>query len=157
MERYTDKNGKEWVINLSFLEIERVKEEAGIDLLEMYGSENLLSEIYTDQYKMLSLLTALVEKQIDDKDVFLSGLDMGVLRNAMEALQQEFINFHPEEDREVLQIVLEKTKAEQQSVREELKKKIGPLVEQQLKKLGSSAVNSLESLVSSSGDTPSGS
>lgn len=92
MTKFTDCNGKEWQLHLTFGHVEPLRKEAGLDLSKP-GDERMMQVLYTDPVSLANALWVLVQKQAANKEEFFDILDTETMDRASDALLEELSTF----------------------------------------------------------------
>ncbi len=96
-----DKNGKEWPVDFDLGTLDQIKEDLGIDLLNLPLHPEQYQEIFNDTRTCCDLIYAMVETDLERRD-FLKLITKPVLEKIRTELQIELINFSPEGQRSEL-------------------------------------------------------
>jgi len=93
MRKFTDAEGREWVLRLSVANLIKVTEELGVSLQDLVGMKIQLSQL-------LKCLPILCAKQIKEcgisEEDFLESIELPHLRQAFESLMDEVKESFPE-------------------------------------------------------------
>jgi hypothetical protein len=161
---WKDALGREWTCIITVAQIRLSKELAGVDLLNVFDGELLMS-LAEDPVKLSATLWAINKTQADSKQVTQQSFEEGLVGDAIEAagtaLIDGLINFFPSSRRDVLRRAWDKTQMARSDVMtmaghkldsEEMSGAIARLLEnasqevdQQLNALGRSSTNLPES------------
>lgn len=97
MRKFTDLKGREWSITLTVSTIRRIKELAGVDLLDLASNPYL--RMYENPVLLAEVLFAACKPDADLRNVapedFGDGLAGQPLEDATEALMREYADFFP--------------------------------------------------------------
>ncbi len=117
MKTFRDNAGRTWSVCLNISAIKRVRDLAGVDLLEAVGGR-LLEKLTTDPVLLCDVLYAVCRDEAENKSVsdedFGCALAGDAVEHATTALLEELVDFFPQARRQVLGKALEKMKALQE-------------------------------------------
>jgi hypothetical protein len=138
MKKWTDREGRDWTIDVNVGTVRKVKADTEIDLLKI--SDASLSEQLSDPMTLCDVLWSLVEHQAAEKDVtpesFGSSLAGDCLESALDSLMQEIIDFFPSRRRQILQKLMDKARAaENQMIETAMEKADSKEMEAEIKKI----------------------
>jgi hypothetical protein len=155
MHRFTDNEGRTWVINVTVDAIKRVRTLCNLDLLEAIDGK-LIERLVTDPITLCDCLYALCKPQADEQKItdeaFGRAMAGDCLEQATEALLEDLVDFFPKRRREILRSALGKLKqveakamdlAEARLMGPELDREIADLLD----RLGNSSGTALASSV----------
>lgn len=110
MHKFTDQQGREWKIALTYGLLQRVKEELGIDLLDIRQSANA-QRLQFDLPGFVNLLYFACDAkgQGIDEQSFWDGFGGDVFDEAYAAFQEEYTDFFPKSQRSLMKAALGKT------------------------------------------------
>jgi len=110
--RYTDRNGHEWTIDVTISSIKRVKQGTGVDLVDIVKGD--LASKLNDPMILCDVLWTLVEPQARlagiEPEQFGDGLAGDSLDAAIESLLEGIVNFFPKSRRDLLNKMLGKAR-----------------------------------------------
>jgi uncharacterized protein (DUF1778 family) len=112
MRSFKDRSGKDWPIGLTVGAVKRVKDETGVDLLDLTHHERaqpLIEKINGDPFILCEVIFSAVQPTIT-KEVFAEGLDGDAIEAAAEALWGAITDFTQSHRRPLMAKVLEKVK-----------------------------------------------
>ena len=111
MRKFTDSTGRDWELSVNVMTATRVKDQTGVDLLDLEALSGTLGNVYT----LVNVLWILVSKQAEklgvDDESFGASLAGDAIEAATDSLMEEIINFFPLQRRKVLTMALEKSKS----------------------------------------------
>lgn len=119
MKKFTDKNKKDWYVDLTVGSAKRVKADCGIDLLniidfETKAKKSPLEELAENPMLVVDVLFSMCRKQAEERNIddtaFAELFDGDVIQEAVDALLEEIINFSHPARRKVLLKIHEKNK-----------------------------------------------
>jgi hypothetical protein len=167
MAKFKTLDGKEWVIEVTYLTVKRVRDLCGVNLLDICNlDKESLSGWVADDLKVLEVVCAVVRPQLAAVDMsdedFFAACDGGVLKEAVERLVDQVSDFFQEPRRGLVKKVIRKLRETEKKMEFEAAKAIDAALSQcdfeaALKTHGSSGSTSPESSASSPGDLPSAS
>lgn len=101
MKIIKDAKGREWCLDLNLTAIERIRAEAGVDLLNIESFENI------DGVKLAKALAAACYEDLVKAGIklpeFINGFEGDTLEAAGDALMEELLRFFPSRRRQILQ------------------------------------------------------
>jgi hypothetical protein len=155
VQKFTDKNGKEWTIEISIGSVRRVKAMLGIDLLDISGG-NVLESIASDPMRLCDVVYCLCKPEADaagvDDYTFGEGLGGDAIESAANALIEDLISFFPSRQRAILRKALAIARSQQEQLIELAETKVSELSD--LAKIGGSSSSDLPSSPASLPETP---
>lgn len=95
MHKFTDKLGREWSVEITVAEVERLSDEEGIDI----GKQSDVEKIFASTKSFLKTLWMLIGDQVRERN--LTDLDVKksfgpqALSDAVEAVRNEIVFFSP--------------------------------------------------------------
>jgi hypothetical protein len=122
MTTFTDTQGRKWDVRLDVAAVRRVRDQAGVDLLNL-SDESTLHRLVYDPMGLAAVLWALLEPAAQAAGVteeqFAAGLGGDALTAATDALLESVVGFFRPAQRRVLQAAISKMGAfeEQQAAR----------------------------------------
>jgi hypothetical protein len=163
MSKFKTIDGKEWVIDVTYLTVKRVRDLCSVNLLDICNlDKESLSGWVADDLKVLEVVCAVVRPQLavldmSDEDFF-SVCDQGVLKEAVERLVDQVSDFFQEPRRGLVKKVIWKLRETEKKMEAQAEKTIDAALSQfdfeaALKTHGSSGSTSPASLASSPGDS----
>lgn len=112
MAKFTDADARTWTLEVSTVEIKRVRAELGVDLLDV-GSKELWSRLTRDDELLVDILHVCCREQCEARDVdavsFARGLRGETLDEAAEAFLEEYVAFFRRHRRAVLTAAMQRT------------------------------------------------
>lgn len=110
MRKFTDDQGREWKIALSYGVLQKIKEELGIDLLDIRNSA-AAQRLQFDLPAFLNLLYFACDAKAQgvDEQSFWDGFRGDVFDAAYSAFQDEYTDFFPKAQRSLMKTALGKT------------------------------------------------
>lgn len=165
MAKFKTLDGKEWVIDVTYLTVKRVRDLCGVNLLDICNlDKESLSGWVADDLQVLEVVCAVVRPQLaaidmSDEDFF-AACDGGVLKEAVERLVDQVSNFFQEPRKGLVKKVIAKLREAEKKMQSQAEKAIEAALSQcdfeaALAMHGSSGSTSQESQASSLGDSPS--
>lgn len=110
--RFTDKTGREWIIDLDVGTCREVLKLTGIDLANFHDGKSLQA-LWSNDEKLVDVLWVLVKDQAGKLDVdevaFAKRLNGDVLASGLEAIQQAILGFTRPDRRELVRQIMDKT------------------------------------------------
>jgi len=165
MAKFKTLDGKEWVIDVTYLTVKRVRDLCGVNVLDICNlDKESLSGWVADDLKVLEVVCAVVRPQLAAIDMaddeFFAACDGQVLKDAVERLMDEVSDFFQEPRKGLVKKVIKKLRETSRSMEVQAEKAIDLALsqcdfEEALKTHGSSDSTSPESSASSPGDSPS--
>jgi hypothetical protein len=117
MRQFKDENGRPWTINVNIGTVKRVRQMAGVDLLDLRDG-NLFTELASDPVKLGDVLWVLVLDEAGAAGItdiqFAAALAGDALDSATQALLDEIVDFFPKPQRDLLRKALTKGKEMQE-------------------------------------------
>lgn len=115
MPRFTDNQGREWMVDINVTSIKRVRALTGVDLLDI-KSEQTLQPLLGDPIALVDLVWAVCKNQAQELGVsdegFGEALAGDAIAAATNALIEGLVGFSPSpRERENLAAVLQRTRA----------------------------------------------
>lgn len=97
MHKFTDAKGREWRLSLTYGAFQQIKEDLGLDFLDVKQGGVAISKLGFDVTQFVNMLFVLCEEQakeaaIDDAG-FGRGLDGESLKGALDAFLAEYLDF----------------------------------------------------------------
>lgn len=127
MHTWTDSAGQDWVIAVNIATARRVKELAGVDLLDVFDG-SMLARLAVDPATLVEVLYGLCSKKADERDLsyeqFAERAIGDALETAIPAIVQAITDFFPSGRREVLRRLWERVRTADQAAVNLLAKKI---------------------------------
>lgn len=112
MKHFKDGTGREWNVTLNVSVVKRIRDLAGVDLLD---TENCVAQIADNPIALADTLYAACKPQADERKVsdeqFGELLAGDVIADASNALLEELADFFPTGRRQILQRALGKMRA----------------------------------------------
>ena len=165
MAKFKTLDGKEWVIDVTYLTVKRVRDLCSVNVLDICNlDKESLSGWVADDLKVLEVVCAVVRPQLAALDMsdeeFFASCDGGVLKEAVERLVDQVSDFFQEPRRGLVKKVILKLRETEKKMEAQAEKAIDAALSQcdfeaALKTHGSSGSTSPASSVSSPGDSPS--
>ena len=166
MAKFKTLDGKEWVIEVTYLTVKRVRDLCGVNVLDICNlDKESLSGWVADDLKVLDVICAVVRPQLAAIDMadedFFASCDGGVLKEAVERLVDQVSDFFQEPRRGLVKKVIAKLRATEKQMEQKAAMAIEQALsqcdfEEALKTHGNSAFTSPGSSESSPGDSHSG-
>jgi hypothetical protein len=158
-------DGKQWLIDVTYLTVKRVRDLCGVNLLDICNlDKESLSGWVADDLKVLEVVCAVVRPQLaaidmSDEDFF-SACDGTTLKEAVERLVDQVSDFFQEPRKGLVKKVIKKLRETERKMEAQAEKAIDAALSQfdfeaALATSGSSGSTSQESPASSPGDSPS--
>lgn len=151
MTKFNDKKNKTWSLELTVGSARRVKDETGVNLLNMISFESdgkasiaELEKLIKDPFALVNVLFALCATQAKEADIsgedFAELFDADAIEAAANALIEEIINFSPAAKRKALTKIYQTTQRIAAREEAELEKMLNDenldaKVEKEMKKL----------------------
>ena len=165
MSKFKTIDGKEWVIDVTYLTVKRVRDLCSVNLLDICNlDKESLSGWVADDLKVLEVICAVVRPQLaaidmSDEDFF-AACDGGVLKEAVERLVDQVSDFFQEPRKGLVKKVIQKLRETERKMEAQAEKAIDAALSQfdfeaALATHGSSGFTSQASPASSLGDSPS--
>lgn len=104
MQKFKDGKDREWTISLTYGMMQRVKEDLGIDLLDLKEFTSL--QLGIAQFANLLYFVCGVKAQDVSEADFWDGFAGDVFDEAFTAFQEEYIAFFPKSQREAMRAAL---------------------------------------------------
>ena len=149
MHRFTDNEGRTWVVNVNVDAIKRVRSLCNIDLLEAVDGK-IIDKLIADPITLCDCLYVVCKPQADELKVtdedFGRAMAGDCLEQATQALLEDLVDFFPSRRRQILKQALGKMKtvetraldlAEARLMGPELDKEINAILERVGKSSGS--------------------
>jgi len=165
MATFTTLDGKQWLIEMNYLTVKRVRDLCGVNVLDICNlDQQTLSGWVADDLKVLEVICAVVRPQLAALDMadeeFFSACDGGVLKEAVERLVDQVADFFQEPRKGLVKKVLAKLRETERKMETAAAKAIDEALassnfEAALKTHGSSGFTSPASSASSPGASPS--
>jgi hypothetical protein len=116
MATFKDRLDRTWTIDLTVLEVKKVKNEFKLDLCEWSSRENKVFErLANDPVLLVDVLSCLLEDQIKHLGLtekqFAQGMAGIGIVNATNALVEAIVNFSPPQEGQVMQAMWKKVQA----------------------------------------------
>jgi len=166
MAKFQTLDGKEWVVDITYLTVKRVRDLCGVNVLDICNlDKESLSGWVADDLKVLEVVCAVVRPQLAAvnmaDDEFLAACDGQVLKDAVERLIDEVSDFFQEPRKGLVRKVIAKLRETERKMEAQAEKAIDEALSQcdfeaALETHGSSGSTLPESSGSSLGDSPSG-
>jgi hypothetical protein len=167
MAKFKTLDGKEWVIEVTYLTVKRVRDLCGVNVLDICNlDKESLSGWVADDLKVLEVVCAVVRPQLAAIDMaddeFFAVCDGQVLKEAVERLVDQVSDFFQEPRKGLVKKVIAKLRETEKKMEAQAAKAIDAALgqcdfEAALKTHGSSGSTSPASSESSPGDSPSAS
>jgi len=113
MQKFVDRAGRIWIVDLDNTTLRRVKTLTGVQLLEAIDGD-LITRLSTDPLLLGDVLFAICKPQADQQNItdesFGEGLAGNSIDDATNALLEALINYFPESRRRLLRKAAEKQK-----------------------------------------------
>jgi len=113
MSSFNDKDGQEWLIEITVGTVREVKKLTKLDLMELASERsNTLAMLYEDAETLVNVLYVICKSQAEERGI--SDEDFGCMfsgaavQEATEALIEGLIDFFPPRRREVLRKAIDK-------------------------------------------------
>jgi hypothetical protein len=165
MAKFKTLDGKEWVIEVTYLTVKRVRDLCGVNLLDICNlDKESLSGWVADDLRVLEVICAVVRPQLAALDMsdedFFAACDGSVLKEAVERLVDQVSDFFQEPRKGLVKKVIRKLRETERKMEAQAEKAIDAALSQcdfeaALRTHGSSGSTSPESSASSPGDSPS--
>jgi hypothetical protein len=165
MAKFKTLDGKEWVIDVTYLTVKRVRDLCSVNLLDICNlDKESLSGWVADDLRVLEVICAVVRPQLAALDMsdedFFASCDGGVLKEAVERLVDQVSDFFQEPRKGLVKKVIAKLRETERKMEAQAAKAIDAALiqcdfEAALKTHGSSGSTSPASSESSPGDSPS--
>ncbi|TWT40510.1 hypothetical protein RAS1_42220 [Phycisphaerae bacterium RAS1] len=134
MKKFSDALQREWAIDLTVLDLERVQKAAEFDLMSVAVGDGAAELQHPVQ--LLAVLWALLESQCRQRDVTFESLCHGfygdALHDALLALRAELNRFLPASQRALAEAILEKSAATSAAITRAGMEKLAAIDPQQL-------------------------
>jgi hypothetical protein len=164
MAKFKTIDGKEWVIDVTYLTVKRVRDLCGVNLLDICNlDKESLSGWVADDLRVLEVVCAVVRPQLaaidmSDEDFF-ALCDGTTLKEAVERLVDQVSDFFQEPRKGLVKKVIRKLRETEKAMEAQAERAIEAALSQfdfeaALATHGSSGSTSQESLASSPGDSP---
>ena len=165
MAKFKTLDGKEWVIEVTYLTVKRVRDLCGVNVLDICNlDKESLSGWVADDLKVLEVVCAVVRPQLASLDIsdedFFATCDGGTLKEAVERLVDQVSDFFQEPRKGLVKKVIRKLRETERKMEAQAEKAIDAALSQcdfeaALRTHGSSGSTSPASSASSPGDSPS--
>jgi hypothetical protein len=165
MAKFKTLDGKEWVVDVTYLTVKRVRDLCAVNVLDICNlDKETLSGWVADDLKVLEVVCAVVRPQLAAVDMsdedFFAACDGSVLKEAVERLVDQVSDFFQEPRKGLVKKVIKKLRETERKMEAQAEKAIEHALSQcdfeaALATHGSSGSTSLESSESSLGDSPS--
>ncbi len=113
MQKFVDRAGRIWIVDIDNTTLRRVKTVTGVQLLDAIDGE-LITRLSSDPLLLGDVLYAICKPQAEKQDVteeaFGEGLAGNAIDDATHALLEALINYFPESRRRLLRKAAEKQK-----------------------------------------------
>ena len=110
---FKDRLDRNWDLTLTISDVRRVAAETDVDLKDA-GNGQLINELAADPVKFADVLFAIVKPQAEkanvDEQTFGEGLAGDAIDNATTAFLDALVNFFPKGQRDLLEIILKKSR-----------------------------------------------
>jgi hypothetical protein len=163
MSKFKTIDGKEWVIDVTYLTVKRVRDLCGVNLLDICNlDKESLSGWVADDLKVLEVVCAVVRPQLAGIDMsdedFFAACDGGTLKEAVERLVDQVSDFFQEPRKGLVKKVIRKLRETEKKMEAQAEKAIDAALSQfdfeaALAMHGSSGSTSPASPASSPGDS----
>ena len=167
MAKFKTKDGRDWVVEVTYLTVKRVRDLCGVNVLDICNlDKESLSGWVSDDLKVLEVICAIVRPQLAAADMsdeeFFAQCDGQVLKDAVERLIDEVSDFFQEPRKGLVKKVIAKLRATEKQMEQKAAMAIDQALErcdfeEALAMHGSSGSTSPESSESSRGASPSAS
>lgn len=162
MRKFKDNQGDEWELAVDFSSALAIKEQAGVDILDIAEGKDLVL-LSTDLLTLGAVFWVLLEDQakarnIEDGKTLFRRFNGDVLDDATKCLIAECFDFFPPAKRSLLKTAYDKLLAAEAESLARAKEKIDQMTTEEFGKLATGLASDLKSLVNSTstrGDTPS--
>ena len=165
MSKFKTLDGKEWVIDVTYLTVKRVRDLCSVNLLDICNlDKESLSGWVADDLRVLEVVCAVVRPQLAAVDMsdedFFASCDGGTLKEAVERLVDQVSDFFQEPRRGLVKKVILKLRETEKKMEAQAEKAIDAALSQcdfeaALRTHGSSGSTSPASSESSPGASPS--
>jgi hypothetical protein len=165
MSKFKTIDGKEWVIDVTYLTVKRVRDLCSVNLLDICNlDKETLSGWVADDLKVLEVICAVVRPQLAAIDMsdenFFAACDGGTLKEAVERLVDQVSDFFQEPRKGLVKKVIKKLRETEKKMEAQAEKAIDAALSQfdfeaALATHGSLGSTSPASPASSPGDSPS--
>jgi len=163
MAKFKTIDGTEWVIDVTYLTVKRVRDLCGVNLLDICNlDKESLSGWVADDLKVLEVVCAVVRPQLAAVDMsdedFFAACDGGTLKEAVERLVDQVSDFFQEPRKGLVKKVIQKLRETEKRMEAQAEKAIEAALnqfdfEKALATHGSSGSTSQASPASSPGDS----
>lgn len=106
MRRFTDNDGREWVVSVNVAAVKRVRALTGVDLLGLLDPSSCVAEKLADPVTLCDVLFAVVSPDADKRGVasecFGAAMGGDAIDSATAALMAEVVDFFPSAQRREL-------------------------------------------------------
>ena len=113
MQKFVDRAGRIWIVDIDNTTLRRVKTLTGVQLLAAIDGD-LVTRLSTDPLLLGDVLYAICKPQADQQQIsdeaFGEGLAGNAIDDATSALLEALINYFPESRRRLLRMAAEKQK-----------------------------------------------
>lgn len=165
MANFKTLDGKEWVVDVTYLTVKRVRDLCGVNVLDICNlDKQALSGWVADDLKVLEVVCAVVRPQLAALDMsdedFFASCDGQVLKDAVERLVDQVSDFFQEPRKGLVKKVIAKLRETERKMEAQAEKAIDHALshfdfEEALKTHGSSGSTSPASPESPLGNSPS--
>jgi uncharacterized protein YdaU (DUF1376 family) len=165
MAKFKTLDGKEWVVEVTYLTVKRVRDLCGVNVLDICNlDKESLSGWVADDLKVLEVICAVVRPQLAAIDMaddeFFAVCDGQVLKEAVERLVDQVSDFFQEPRKGLVKKVIAKLRETERKMEAQAKRAIEQVLsqcdfEEALKTHGSSGSTSPASPESPPGASPS--
>jgi len=111
MEKFKDRNGEEWSIDISVEDLRMVRDQLGLNLLEIIEGP-LLEEFARDPVRLIDVLAVLCREQMAHRGIDAAAFGRRFSGDALEAAAEAFagaiVAFFPRSRRELFRRAIEK-------------------------------------------------
>jgi hypothetical protein len=113
MAKFKTLDGKEWLVEVNYLTVKRVRDLCGVNVLDICNlDKETLSGWVSDDIKVLEVICAVVRPQLATLDMaddeFFAACDGGVLKEAVERLVDQVSDFFQEPRKGLVKKVIQK-------------------------------------------------
>lgn len=113
MATFKTLDGHEWVVDVTYLTVKRVRDLCGVNVLDICNLDSgTLSGWVSDDIKVLEVVCAVVRPQLAERDMsdeqFFAACDGGVLKEAVERLVDRVSDFFQEPRKGLVKKVIAK-------------------------------------------------
>lgn len=97
MAKFIDKKGREWEVDITFGDLEKIKDVCGVDLTLGIDAAQLAQTVFGNPASFGKMMFVLVEDQANEKGVspeeFAKGFNLATIESATAAFLESFTNF----------------------------------------------------------------